>query len=142
MIAHALRSCSSSALLLDRTELLDGTARRHEVEPAVAQHLVEPVRKHALERDAPGEHVGELRDQVPLRQHGLDALDRLRGLEVAEVGEEARAVLLDEERAVRALEAAEVADVRRVGDEQRLLEVLAEAVDAVGHEFSFRYWSA
>ena len=65
--------------------------------------------------------------------HRLDALDRPRLLDVAEVGEEARAVRLDEERRVRAVEAGQIADVDEIRDEQRLLEQLAQAVDPVAH---------
>ena len=128
--------------LLDRAELLDRAARRHELEPAVPEHLVESVRQYALERDSPRQLVGELGDQVPLRQHRFHPVDLARGLDVAKVGEEADAVVLHEECAVRALEAGEVADVGRVGDEERLLEQLPQSCDAIVHAFSFRYWRA
>src|SRR5205814_6975069 len=55
--------------VLDRAQLLDGAARRHELESTVPEHLVEAVRQHALERDSPRELVGELGDQVALRQY-------------------------------------------------------------------------
>jgi hypothetical protein len=115
------------------------TARRHEIEAAVPQHLVQAVRQHALECDPSRKVLGELGDQIALRHHGLDAVDLARGLDVAKVGEEAGAVVLDEERAVRALEADEVPDVGRIGDEQRLLELLAKPCDAIVHAFSLRY---
>ena len=143
VIAHALRSCSSS--------LSSFTARSFSTTPlvgtrssaAVAQHLVER-RTRARARSATRPESMSASSAIRFRfvSTGSTPSTALRGLDVAEVGEEPRAVLLDEERAVRALEAAEVADVRRVGDEQRLLEALAEAGDAVGHAFSFRYWSA
>ena len=74
------------------------------------------------------------------RLHRLDALDRLRRLDVAEVGEEPHAARLDEERGVRAVEAGQVEDVDGVRDEERLLEQLLQTFDPVSHSAcSFRY---
>ena len=83
--------------------------------------------------------LGERADHAALRLHDLDAFDRARGLDVAEVGEELHALLIDEQRGVRAVEAGEIDDVLRVRDEERLLDQRAEAFDASVHAFSFRY---
>ena len=128
------------ARVLHGAQLLDDAVGRDRLERALLQQLVVRVRHRGrLEADAAGERLGELADHVALRLHGLRLLDGTRGLEIAEVGEEPDAVALDEERAVRAVEADEVDDVHRVRDEERLLELALQACEAVGHAFSFRY---
>ena len=94
-----------------------------------------------LEPDPPaGEELGERAGDVALRLGDLDVLDRAGRFEVAKVGVERRRALgLDEQGAVRALEARQVADVDRVRDEERLGEAGGEAGEA-GHHclLSFR----
>ena len=131
------------ALVLDRAERLDEAAVRDEVEPARLQRLVVGVDDaRRLEADLPGEPLGERADHRPLRLHHLDTLDGRRRGDVAEVGKQLDALLVDEQCGVRALEAGEIDDVLRVRDEERLLDQGAEAVDASVHAFSFRYWRA
>jgi len=113
---------------------------RHELEPAVYEREevgVDDVRR--LEADLARELLGERADHAALRLHELDALDRARGFEIAEIREELHALLVDEQRCVRALEAGQVDDVLGVRDEERLLDQCAEAFDASVHAFSFRY---
>ena len=129
-------------LLLDRAQALDGPAARHEIEARLPQALVLTERQRRLEADAAGERLGELADRVAARLHRLDARDGARLVDVPEVGEQPHAVALDEQRRVRAVEAAEVAHVDEIGDEQRLLQPFGEALEAVRHGRSFRYRSA
>ena len=71
-----------------------------------------------------------------MRLGDLDVLDRAGRFEVAKVGVQRRRALgLDEQGAVRALEARQVADVDRVRDEERLGEAGGEAGEA-GHHVS------
>jgi len=127
-------------LVLDRAQLLDDAAARHELEPALLQHLELRIReRRRLEGDPPRERLGELREHRTPRLHRLDAGDGARRVDVAEVREQPHALLVDEQDRVRAVEADEVEDVLRVRDEQRLLELLAQAGDAVAHPCSFRY---
>ena len=95
-----------------------------------------------LEPDPPaGEDLRERTGDVALGLGDVDVLDRAGRLEVAKVGVQRRRALgLDEQRAVRALEARQVAHVGRVGDEERLGEAGREAGEA-GHDdalLSFR----
>jgi hypothetical protein len=57
-------------------------------------------------------------EQVPLRLDDLDARERPRRPDVAAVRGQDEPVTADEERRVRALEAREVAEVDRPGDEE------------------------
>src|SRR5205823_837439 len=96
-----------------------------QVEPAVAQRLPTVVGEpRRLERDSPLENRGQRSVEVALHLDELDALDAACGLGVAEVREEPHPVALDEQRRVRALEAAQVEDVRLRRDEQRVLDAL------------------
>ena len=118
--------------VLHRAERLDDAARRHEVGPAGPDRL--PLRvgqPRRLESHPPaGEKLTERTDDVARRSHDLDAADGLRRLEVAEVGVERRpAARFDEQRAVGAVEAGQIADVDAVGDEERLLDRRAETLE-------------
>src|SRR5437868_7921093 len=122
------------ALVLDRAQLLDEPFPRQEIQPAVPQLLGESPREDVrLEADAPVQLLGEPANQRPLGLHRLDALDGLRRLEVAEVGEEPRALRLDEQGDVSAVETGQVEDVDRVRDQERLLEELAQPFDPLTH---------
>ncbi len=122
------------ALVLDRAQLLDEALTRHELDPALPQLLGERPREDVrLEAEAAREVLGEPPDQRALRLHRLDTLDGPCRLDVAEVGEEAHPVGLDEQRGVRAVEAGQVADVDEIRDQQRLLEELAQPFDPVAH---------
>src|SRR5439155_17035099 len=94
-----------------------------------------------FEPDGPRQPAGEIGEQRPLRLLELHAFDGARSLRVAEVAEEASAVLLDQERSVRAPEPEEVEDVRWVGDDQRLLEHLPETLDAGVHRAAPTCWT-
>ena len=142
-IAPARRIDVELVLVLDRAQLLDEPVARHEVDASRVEPRVPLERKRRrLEADRPVQDLGQRLEEVTLRLDELDAVDRSRGLGVAEVREDADALGLDEERGVRALEPAEIEDVGRVGDEQRLLQPLAQAVDALAHELAPRYSSA
>jgi len=116
---------------------------RDELEAAGAQDLPRGIADRVgLEADRAVEQLGQRADERALRLDELDALDCPRGLGVAEVGEEPHALGLDEQRGVRAGEADEVAHVDAVGDEQRLLEARAQAVDPAHRASTARYCSA
>jgi hypothetical protein len=128
--------------LLHRAQALHEPAARHELgvprgerRPGVVGHV------RGLEPDAPFE---ELRDVADERTRGLRDLEPVEcagPLGVAEVGEEAHTLRLDERGGVRAREAGQVADVDEARDEQRLLEQRLQALDA-GHEPRTRNSSA
>ena len=121
-------------LVLDGPERLDEPVARHELDPARVQRCVLAVGHDlGLEADPAGELLSKERVEVARRLDELGALDRTRGLGVAEVAEEEDPVGLDENRRVRAGEAGQVDDIGRRRDEQRLLERLAQAFDALVH---------
>src|SRR5439155_8845776 len=121
-------------LVLHGTEPLDEAAPRDEVDAGRAEELVARIREVLpLEADAAGEEAGEPGVERALRLDELDPLDGAPGHGVAEVGEEPDALSIDDERGVCALEAAQVADVRRLGDEERLLQSRLQPFDAVAH---------
>src|SRR5262249_46237292 len=72
-----------------------------------------------------GDEVARHRRHVEPEQAGL--------LDVAEVGEDAQSVRLDEQRGVRAVQLGEGPDVDRVGDEQRRLDQGADTVETRPH---------
>src|SRR5947207_635066 len=136
MMRSPARACGRApeglelAVVLDHAELLDEALTRHELDASLPQLLGERPREDVgLEAEAAREVLTEPADQRPLRLHGLDAVDAPRSLDVAEVGEEAHPVRLNEERGVRAVEAGQVADVDEIRDQQRLLEELAQPFD-------------
>src|SRR6266511_2222868 len=95
----------------------------------------------ALEREARGFEADPAREQlrerlveIPFRLDEVHAVDSAGALGITVVGEEPNAIRLDEERRIRALQPGEVTHVGRIGDEQRLLEPGAKALDAVVHE--------
>ena len=111
-------------VLLDRPQLLDEAARRHEVARALGERLPLCVGQDVgLELHALRQPLGDVAHQRALRQDGLDSLDGARRLDVAKVRVEGRpAVRLDDQRGIRAVEPRQVQDVRQVGDEQRRVE--------------------
>jgi hypothetical protein len=110
--------------LLDDAQRLDDAALRHELDAAAAKELVVGVgQRVCLEGDAAREALGEIGVDVPPRLLELDALDRARPLGVPEVGEEPRALRLDEQRRVRAFEAGQIENIDGSGDEERLLDL-------------------
>ena len=130
-------------IVLHRAQGLDQAAARNELRAARGERLPRGVRERArLEADPAGEELGEVAVQIALQQLDLDALDGARALRVAEVGEQANAVGLDQQRRVRADEAGQVADVGRRADEERLLERLAQPIDAAVHCLPARNSSA
>src|SRR5712691_2601764 len=129
-------------VVLDRTKPLDETPPRNGLDRATPQSLVTGVRDEiGFEPDGPRQPAGEIGKQRPLRLLELHAFDGARRLRVAEVAEQASAVLLDQERSVRAPEPEEVEDVRWVGDEQRLLEHLPQTLDARVHRAAPTCWT-
>src|SRR4051794_25939958 len=99
-------------LVLDRTELLDRRLGLRQLDAGGAQPLEQDIRQHPFEGDTlAAEQLAERADRVALRLDRLDVSDLARRLDVAEVGEQADAVALDEQRAIRAVEADEVLDV-------------------------------
>ena len=109
--------------LLDRPQRLDETAARHQAHTGLAEDLVVRVADRVgLEPDRVGDPTGEVAVDEALGLLDLHPCELPCPLGVAEVGEEPDAVLLHENRGVRALEARQVEDVGRRGDEQRLLE--------------------
>ena len=133
------------ALVLDR--------RRASTSPRVGNELgtARPIVSHCairdlrrLEPDPPaGEQLGERAGDVAA---GLDDLDARRPrVPPRDSGSRCRGssrVRLDEQRAVRALEAGQVADVDAVGDEQRLGQARGEASRRLTVVLSFRRPSA
>ena len=116
-------------LVLDRAQLLDEAVARDRLDPAGVQSASSArSERRRLEADASRRAArrGSGRDRASRRR--TRRLDRACRLRVPEVGEEPHALGLDEERRVRAGETRQVADVRRVRDEERLLEALAAAV--------------
>ncbi len=130
-------------LVLDDAQLFDEAVAGNRVDSSSVQPRVALVReRRALEADAAGEQLREGLVEVALRLDELGAFDGAGAFRVPEVGEQLDALGLDEQGRVRAREPGEVADVRRVGDEQRLLELGPQTVDAVVHELSARNVSA
>ena len=130
-------------LVLDRAQLLDESVTRNGLDPAgVETRVMLEAERGRLEPDLAGELLRQRLEQVALRVDELEAVDRAGRLRVPEVGVEADSLGLDEERRVRAREAAQVADVRGVRDEERLFEALTEPVDAAVHVAAPRNSSA
>jgi hypothetical protein len=134
-LVHAVRDSGGLtdgvelARLLHRTQRLDETAARHQAHARLAEDLVARVADRVrLEPDRVGDPAGEVAVDEALGLLDLNPCELPCPLGVAEVGEEPDAVLLHQKRGVRALEARQVQDVRRRGDEQRLLEQRPEAV--------------
>ena len=78
----------------------------------------------ALEAEPAGQELGHVDDRVASRFDELDVRDGARRRRVAEIGEQADSIRLDNERHVRADETGQVPHVRRRCDDQRLLELL------------------
>jgi hypothetical protein len=124
-------------LVLDRPQLLDEAVARDRLDPAGVQPRVAlEGERRRLEPDAAREQLGQRLEKIALGFDELDALDLAPPLRVAIVGEEPDALGLDEESCVRAVQPAQVEDVALVGDEERLLEPFAEAIDAIVHDCS------
>ena len=131
-LEHPIRDLAGSpdrrelVVVLDCAQLLDEPTAGNRLDRAAAKRLVSGVGDEVgLEADRAGQPVGEILQERAFRLLELDTLDRPRCLRVAKVGEESRALALDEERGVRALEPDEIVDVRGVRDEQRLFQRLA-----------------
>ncbi len=125
------------SFVLDRPELLDQPSARNELDPAGHERLVRGVRDRVgLEGDPAGEPLGQVGEQGAFGDGELDPFDPARRLRIAEVAEEPHVAGLDEDGGVRALEPGQVADVRRRGDEEWLLEQVTKTVDSIGHLFT------
>ena len=126
-------------VVLHGAQSLDKAGARHQLEPVFPQLLgIRPREDVRLEAEPAREVLAEPPDQRPLRLHRLDVLDGLRGLDVAEVSEEAHPVRLDEQCRVGAVQPGQVEDVDRVRDEERLLEQLPQLFDPLAHAAPFR----
>ena len=90
-----------------------------------------------LKRETTGQTASERFEKRTFGLDELDAHDRPCRLRVAEVREETDALLLHEQRGVRALESDEVLDALRVRHEQSLGKRLAQPIDACVHAFTF-----
>jgi len=119
------------ALLLHRAQVLHETAGGHQLD-ALRRQLLEPlVLTHAhvlvLEPHPPGQALGRIGQQVLLAAQPLEVRHLLLGaLHVAEVGKEEAVVRRDYADRVRAGEAAQVAHVHEVREEQRVQLALGE----------------
>ncbi len=143
VIAAARRIDVQLVLVLHDPELLDEPVRGDRLDPArVEPRVALEGERGRLEADRAREQLGQRLVEVALRLDELGALDRPAALGIAVVGEDPDALVVDQERRVRAREAREVAHVRRVGDEERLLELLAQLVDPGVHERSASQASA
>ena len=130
-------------IVLDDTELLDEPVPGDRLDSAGVQPRVAlEAQRRGLEADRPREQLGERLEEIALGLDELGALDGAGALGVAVVGEELHALLVDEQRRVRARQPGEVANVCRVGDEKRLLELGAQLLDPVVHERSASQASA
>jgi hypothetical protein len=81
-------------------------------------------------------------EQVPLRLDDLDAREPAGRVDVAPVRGEHQAIGPDEQRGVRALEAREVAEVYRPGDEEarcaETVQLGSQSLDPIRQARSFR----
>ena len=126
-------------VVLHRAQRLDEARRSDRLDAGVDERLVPRVRQvRLLEPDPPARQLlADRGEEVARDLDERDALDLAAAGRVAEVREQRRApVRLDEHGRVRALEPGQVAhvrlaaeDVRRPGDEQRLLEERGEPLD-------------
>ena len=131
--------------VLHLAQLLDEPAASHELDPAGRKRLVPRVRERlCLETDASLEALRQVAVEVAARLHRLDAANRPGAVRVPEVREQPNAVALDEQCGIRAVETAEVADVHRARDEERLLDRRLQPLDSIlhGRAPSARYSSA
>src|SRR6266540_4542664 len=134
---------SELALVLDRPQRFHHAAPGHQVEPSRRERLVAGVGDRVgLEAEPARQPLGEVGEHVPPGDPELDAFDLLACLRVAEVAEQPYAVRLDDEGWVGALEAAQVADVDRERDEERLVEPSLQLPEATVHPASLRNSSA
>ena len=134
--------------LLDRAQHERHGRDRDDVHPG-REKLGVPGNRQVIglepDRRAPylAEPPGEARQEVSLDDLDVDTLDRAGRLGVAPVRHEHDLVRLDEHERVRALEPGQIADVHRVGNQERrdlkAVELRPEAFDAAVQEVSF--WS-
>jgi hypothetical protein len=119
------------ALVLDRAQPLDLPVPRNELQPRSVQQL--PVRVRQLrrfERDLPLDRTRDPAEQGALHFDELHTFDVPCGFRVPEVREQHRALLVDEQRDVRALEPRQIAHIDRRRDQERLGERAAQTIDA------------
>ena len=138
-------------LVLDRAKPRDDAGDGQKLDPVTGDRLVSGDSDVVcLEGDR---RLGELseprsqpREQVPLGLDGLDPLEGAGGFHVAPVRGQDDTVAADDERCVRALEPAEVADVDGPGDEEGPCTdpvcLSTKPFEASVHPCSFRYASA
>lgn len=113
------------ALVLHGSERLDQAAARNRLDRPTAQGLVAAEGDEVgLETDRTGEPFREILQQCAFRLLEANPLHSARCLGIPEVAEQAHVVRLHQESSIRALEADEIEDVDRVGDEQWFRERL------------------
>jgi hypothetical protein len=123
------------AAVLDRPQLLDDARAGHQLDVGRQQLAQAPMRFHGqirvIEAEPLDRQIGQRRVQLLRTLDAIEVLDFLLGLgDVAEVGHEAPHVAPHHREPVRAREARHVAQVRRLGDEQRV-DVLQAPRDPV-----------
>jgi hypothetical protein len=132
--------------LLDRAQHHRHGRDRHELDSRREQVGVPRDRDVVgLEGDRRVRESSELRrdsgQEVALDDLGLDLLDRPGGFRIAPVGHQHDALAFHEHKGIRALEPGQVADVHRVGDEERCdiepLHLCAQALDPAVHDLRF-----
>ena len=129
--------------LLDRAQPLHEATRRNELEVAGGERLVARVRERPrLEGEPARQLLGQIAEKISVHLDELDAGHAPRRLRVAEVREQTNLLAVDHERRVRALETRQVAHVDGIADEERLVEALPQARDALRHCPSDRNSSA
>ena len=125
--------------VLDGAQLLDEAVARDGLDAAGMEPCIALEGDgRGLEADGARKELGECQVEIALGLDELDAVDRASALGIPKVGEEPDTILLDEERRIRALQAGEVAHIGRIRDEQRLLELFAQAIDSIVHDDSAR----
>ena len=132
-------------VVLDRANRVDDPTRRDELCLAGRQPLPLEVRQYVgLELHRALELLADVDRQRTLRHHDRDTGNRLGRLGVAKVGVQRRLTPgLHEQRGIRAVESAEIEDVRQVRDEERRFEPLSQRCEARhGSTFPARYSSA
>ena len=120
--------------VLHLAQLLDEPAAGYELDPTGRKRLVARVRERLrLETDATRQPLRQVAEEVAARLDRLDVPDRPGTVRVSEVREELDAVALDEQRGIRAVETAEIANVHGVRDEERLLDRRLQTLGAFLH---------
>jgi hypothetical protein len=152
-LVHRVRDSRSAAdlvelgRLLHGAQLLDDPIRRDQVETRAREGRMPSNREvvglegHRTLREA-GQRGGNTRCELAVDQHRLDAFDLAGRTDVAPIREEDDLLVLHEHKRVRALKAAQIADIHRVRDEEALSaqtpELRSKPLHALVHSLSSR----